>query len=350
MNYLEMKKPYWKRMDYQVVDEIKQKEFDLANIHMQNTVQEGLIITNTPELLRPEPYRGLGEYFEAENMQRINNKMHIKITKNISEMVVIKYVLDSVNDTLINGIEIDMEENTSAKILIYYESADDSFGYHNGYLRVNAKKNSNLELINLQNLNGNSKNFTQTDFLNYDDSVVEYYDLELGAKINAVASKSRLIGDRANMLFLPAYLVDEHKKADYEYSLLFHGKSGIGNIEGRGATKDYGYKVFRGNIYFYKGCSKSKASEGEFSILLDDTITIHAIPAMLCDEDDVLGAHAASVGKVDEDRLFYLMSRGFNAKEAKKIIVESAFRPIFEKIEIEDIKEKMFIELNKRML
>lgn len=51
----------------------------------------------------------------------------------------------------------------------------------------------------------------------------------------------------------------------------------------------FGKKIFRGNIYFYNGCKKSKASEGEFSILLDDTIESHAIPAMLCDEDDVVG-------------------------------------------------------------
>ena len=44
------------------------------------------------------------------------------------------------------------------------------------------------------------------------------------------------------------------------------------------------------------------------------------------------------------------MSRGFNSKEAKKIIVESSFRPIFERIEFEDIKEKMFKEINNRML
>lgn len=350
MNYLEMKKPYWKRMKYQVTDEISQQEFSNFNITMQNINQEGIIISNETDLARPKPYRGLGQYFEIENMQRLNHKLHIKINKNIENMIVIKYTLNKDNNILVNGIEIDMEEDAKAKILIYYESDDDSFGYHNGYLRVNAKDRSQLELINLQNLNGNSKNFTQTDFLNYNDTKIEYYDLELGSKINAVAAKSRLLGDRANMLFLPAYLVDEHRKADYEYSLLFHGKYGNGNIEGRGATKDFGHKIFRGNIYFYKGCSKSTASEGEFSILLDDTITIHAIPAMLCDEDDVIGAHAASVGKVDEDRLFYLMSRGFNAKEAKKIIVESAFRPIFEKIEIEEIKEKMFIELNKRML
>lgn len=157
MNYLEMKKPYWKRMKYQVTDEISQQEFSNFNITMQNINQEGIIISNETDLARPKPYRGLGQYFEIENMQRLNHKLHIKINKNIENMIVIKYTLNKDNNILVNGIEIDMEEDAKAKILIYYESDDDSFGYHNGYLRVNAKDRSQLELINLQNLNGNSK-------------------------------------------------------------------------------------------------------------------------------------------------------------------------------------------------
>lgn len=348
LKYEKMQKPYFKRMDYKIEETIEQKQFSKANIQFIN-IDENVEITESDKT-RPLEYRGLGKYHEVENLERLNSDIGITVKSNCEKMMAIIYKLDKNNDTLINSLSIKLEENAKAKILVYYESDDDSFNYHNGYIKVEASNNSKLELINLQNLNKISKSFTQTDFLNYDDSNVEYYDLELGSKINVVASKSRLLGDRANMLYVPAYLVDDRKKADYEYSLLFNGKACDGKIEGRGATKDYGYKIFRGNIYFYKGCSKSTASEGEFSILLDDTITIHAIPAMLCDEDDVVGAHAASVGKVDEDRLFYLMSRGFNAKEAKKIIVESAFRPIFEKIEFEDIKEKMFNEINKRML
>lgn len=350
MKYLELKKPHWKRLDYTVVDTIEKKEFSNKNILMTNINQKGISFIEV-DLNRPEKYRGLGEYFEIENKERLNHKLGLNISGEIEDMIVIKYSLDKVNDTLVNVISINMEENSNAKILIYYDTKDNDINcYHNGYIKVNANKNSNLELITLQNMNGNSKNFTETDFINGEKSNIEYYDLELGSKVNAVASKARLVGDDANMLYVPAYLVDEHRKADFEYSLLFHGKRCNGDIEGRGTTKDYGHKVFRGNIYFYKGCSKSTASEGEFSILLDDTITIHAIPAMLCDEDDVVGAHAASVGKVDEDRLFYLMSRGFSPKEAKKIIVESTFRPIFEKIEIEEIKEEMFEEIKRRML
>lgn len=349
MRYEEMKKPYWKRMDYAIDKHLVAKDFNSNNIEYINIEQDGISIVDTDNT-RPEAYRGLGEYFEAENKQLSNSKIAINISKEIKDMIALVFNLDSINDQLVNTVEISLEENSSARVLISYKSKDSSKNYHNGYIRVKAGKNSKLEIINLQNLNANSLNFTETDFILDSDAKVEYYDLELGSKINAVASKARLIGDNTDMLYIPAYLVDEDRKADFEYSLLFHGKKGNGNIEARGATKDYGTKIFRGNIYFYKGCKGSTASEGEFSILLDPTIKIHAIPAMLCDEDDVVGAHAASVGKVDEDRLFYLMTRGFSAKEAKKIVVESAFRPIFEKIEFEDIKESLFEEISNRML
>ncbi|MDK9580149.1 SufD family Fe-S cluster assembly protein [Sneathia sanguinegens] len=347
--YEELQKPYWKRLKYAPTETIEQKEYNINNVTFLNMDQNGINISKYCED-RPEPYRGLGEYHEIENKQRLNNSLALNISSKLEKMIAIKFDFNNISDTLINGININMEKNSRAKLLIFYESADQNEHYHNGYIRVNLADNSELELINLQNLNGFSKNFTQTDFVLDNNVKLNYYDLELGAKINAVASKARFLGEGSEVLFIPAYLVDEHRKADFEYSLLFHGKKNNGNIEGRGATKDHGLKIFRGNIYFYRGCSKSKASEGEFSILLDDTIKIHSIPAMLCDEDDVLGAHAASVGKVNEDRLFYLMSRGFNSKEAKKIIVESSFRPIFERIEFEDIKEKMFKEINNRML
>lgn len=71
-----------------------------------------------------------------------------------------------------------------------------------------------------------------------------------------------------------------------------------------------------------RGSSKSEGNEGEFAILLDKTVKADSIPTLFCDEDDVIGAHSASIGKVDESKLFYLMSRGLTESRAKKLIVE----------------------------
>lgn len=200
MKYEIIEKPYWKRLDFSPENHLSFKEYSKANIELLNIEQEGIKITDYDDV-RPLEYRGLGEYYEMENKERLNHNIGLTIDKNLEKMIAIKFELDENNDTLVNGISIDMKDNSSAKILIFYESKAEVKNYHNAYVKVNMGKNSNLELINLQNLNGLSYNFTQTDFITQEDSNLEYYDLELGSKLNAVSSKARLIGDRSNVLY-----------------------------------------------------------------------------------------------------------------------------------------------------
>lgn len=75
--------------------------------------------------------------------------------------------------------------------------------YHNGLLKVYLRKNSNLELVTLQNLNENSKNFTQTDFKCELDSNVMYYRFKLGSSINYLCLKNKINGDNSTMTYIP---------------------------------------------------------------------------------------------------------------------------------------------------
>ena len=173
--------------------------------------------------------------------------------------------------------------------------------------------------------------------------------MELGAKINGISNKSYMEEDGAEIYIWPAYLADKDRQLDLEYSLVFKGLRTVGEIQARGAVKDTARKVFRGNLYFRQGASKSEGREGEFAILLDKGVDAHSIPTLFCDEDDVIGEHSASVGKVDEAKLFYLMSRGLSESRAKKLIVESSFRPILDNIDDEMIKENLLDELERRI-
>jgi Fe-S cluster assembly scaffold protein SufB len=69
----------------------------------------------------------------------------------------------------------------------------------------------------------------------------------------------------------------------------------------------------------------------------------------LCGEHDVIGNHAASAGQIDDDKLFYLMSRGFSHEESKRIIVESAFRPIIDQMPDEKIQERILERVGAMM-
>ena len=83
--------------------------------------------------------------------------------------------------------------------------------------------------------------------------------------------------------------------------------------------------------------------------MLDKTVKADSIPTLFCDEDDVIGANSASKGKEDESKLFYLMRRGLTESRAKKLIVESSFRPILESINDDEIRNKILNELENRI-
>ncbi len=113
---------------------------------------------------------------------------------------------------------------------------------------------------------------------------------------------------------------------------------------------DHARKIFRGNLKFERGSTKSAGEESEYVLLLDENVRSDALPALLCDEDDVSGEHAASAGQVDEDQLFYLMSRGFNLKEAKKLVIHGSFTPVIDRVGIDSIQERIEAELERRLL
>ena len=73
-------------------------------------------------------------------------------------------------------------------------------------------------------------------------------------------------------------------------------------------------------------------------MLLSDTAKSLALPMLLCSEEDVEGAHSSSAGKIGEKELFYIMSRGFELKEAQKLMVRANFNKILENIKNEDLK------------
>ena len=94
----------------------------------------------------------------------------------------------------------------------------------------------------------------------------------------------------------------------------------------------------------------SKGSEEEFVTLLDDSVRSIAIPLLLSDEDDVEGLHAASVGKVDEDILFYIMSRGLSLSDAKKLIIESKLTPTIDMIPMESLRNEVWNNIDNKIM
>lgn len=91
-----------------------------------------------------------------------------------------------------------------------------------------------------------------------------------------------------------------------------------------GALMEGGSKTFRGTIDFVKGCAGAEGAENENMLLLDDTVINKTVPLILCDEENVVGSHGASIGRPAEDMLYYMMSRGITRERALKILEKAS--------------------------
>ena len=226
---------------------------------------------------------------------------------------------------------------------------EDIEAFHNGLIRVFAQENSNIHIIFLNLLNNKSNNFVSIENKLEKSSNIDYTIVDFGGKNSITNYYSNLIGDSSNNTLNSIYLGRENQLFDLNYIGELRGQKSNINIEVQGALKDNAQKHFKGTIDFKKGCKKAKGNENESCMLLSDTAKSMALPMLLCSEEDVEGNHSTSSGKIGKKELFYIMSRGFELKEARKLMVRAKFNKILENITNEAIKEEIFEEIDKRL-
>ena len=119
-----------------------------------------------------------------------------------------------------------------------------------------------------------------------------------------------LHGERSSFDCDIAYRCVGDGELDMNYTADHTGKKSDCNIRVNGVLFDRSQKIFRGTIDFKRGCAGAKGAEIEDVLLMDEEVRNRTIPVILCKEEDVEGSHGASIGRLDEDLMFYLQSRG----------------------------------------
>lgn len=285
----------------------------------------------------------------AENSHNAGIYAYIKRGANIEKPIRIKYGMDKENDLVIDNNVIVASENSKATIVIDYYTLDDVDAFHNGALKIYAMPGASVTVIKIQRMNDYSNHFDSNLAIVEPGAEVNFIQVEFGSK-RSVTNYISNIKEEGKASIDSIYLGDKDRELDLSYYMNHIGRRSISNIETKGALKDRARKLFKGTIDFKLGSSQSVGKEEESVILLDNTVVSKQVPLLLCTEDDVVGEHAASSGKVDEDKLFYMMSRGFSKREALKALVEASFSPIIDKIPMEDVKNIIKDELARKLV
>ncbi|TDP93073.1 iron-regulated ABC transporter permease protein SufD [Halanaerobium saccharolyticum] len=296
--------------------------------------------------------QGLDPKYLAMAEAFYNTGLFIKAPKNVELKVPVEifYELDQENPVLIDNNLIVAEENSKLTIVIDYRMQDQNLtAFHNGLTRVIVKENAVLNIVKVQRFNDQSDNFDSNISLVSNQGELNWIPIELGAKNSVTNNENTLMDDGSRASISSVYFADGERKMDLGFKMNHQGRHSSSEIESKGVLKDRAQKIFRGDLYFQKGAGQSKGSEREEVLLLDKTVDSDSIPALFSEEDNVEGEHAVSAGQIDEQRLFYLMSRGMTKAEAKQLMVEASFNPIFDKIPLNDLKGSVINDVKTRI-
>ena len=292
---------------------------------------------------------GLDDYLTKLVNEKSNCMLKINIEDNKDSKNYIDFKFDDENINLFENIEIEAKENSKSTVIIKYETENEQKYLHNGIIKVLAKENSKLNVIIVNLINMNSNNFIAIENTIEANAKVNYTIIDFGGKNSITNYYSNLIGEKADNNLNTIYLGKENQLFDLNYIGELRGEKSNIDIEVQGALKDIAKKHFKGTIDFKKGCKKATGNENEACMLLSDTARSLALPMLLCSEEDVEGNHSSSAGKIGEKELFYIMSRGFELKEAMKLFVRAKFNKILENIKDEELKEQILNEIDKRL-
>ena len=255
-----------------------------------------------------------------------------------SDEVYIEY--DILENILVDNININVLKDIKTNITIRYNSKNDI--YHILKLNISLEDNSfaNINLVNL--VSRNSKSFLDIESNLNENSKCDINLIDIGGNIKVNRYYSNINGKHSICNFNNVYLASDNDIVDMNYYTALYKQNDESYINVSGALMGEAKKNFKGTIDFIEGSSKSIGKELEKVTLLSDQAITKSLPMLLCHEEDVEGAHGVSTGKIDNEKLFYMMSRGISLKEAIRLILVSEFD-----IALNNLSEDLQTELKK---
>ncbi|MCH3971350.1 MAG: SufD family Fe-S cluster assembly protein [Oscillospiraceae bacterium] len=259
-----------------------------------------------------------------------------------------QYVL-SAEKPVVDVNLIHARKGSKVTVLESYTAGDDTPCFHGGLTKILADEGAQVRLVQVQLLSGNSRHFNDVGIKLGDNAHVEVVQAELGAARAFSGCLVLLAGYRSSFNADTVYFGDEKRKLDLNYIARHTGRKTNSEMHAAGALLGQSDKVYRGTIDFIRGAAGSVGHEAEETLLFSPQARNRTVPLILCSEENVDGQHAATIGRINEARLFYLKSRGLTEAQAKQLIIEAQFAPVIGKVSDTALQAAVKDYLGRRM-
>ncbi len=258
--------------------------------------------------------------------------IYIKHGVELEHPIVVINVLDGSSSLLsLNLLLLD----GSSKVKVVQELYSEYNSSRQGYFELNLAymgNNSHAEMITTQGINNSIAYFTNRKAFLHDDSRFNSYMGLFGSKASRCKVDNILEGRGASAEHFNVIFADGTQVFDITSNMIHLSKSSIGRVLSKAIVKDKARSLFKGMIRIAKDAKGSESYLAGHAIILNKGARADSIPALEIETNEVKATHSASVAQMDEEQIFYMMSRGMSRDDAKRAIVFGFVEPLLSRL------------------
>ena len=213
---------------------------------------------------------------------------------------------------------------------------------HSAVVELVAHKDAKLRYTTIQNWSSDVYNLVTKRAYAYEGATVEWIDGNIGSKLTMKYPGVYLMGERAYGETLSIAFAGKGQHQDTGAKMVHLAPNTTSKVTSKSVSRADGRSTYRGMLNVAKGATNVKSTVRCDALLLDDTSKTDTYPYMVIDQEDATITHEATVGKIGDDQIFYLMSRGFSEEDALSLIVNGFMEPFTKELPME-----YAVELNR---
>jgi Fe-S cluster assembly protein SufD len=216
-------------------------------------------------------------------------------------------------------------------------------------VEVEARNGAMVNYISLQQWGRNVHHFQTQRFTGHRDSTVRSLAVNLGSSFARTQVESVLQGEGSFSEMLGLYFADANQHFAQRTLQQHNAPHATSDLLYKGALKEKGRSEYSGLIKVAKGAQGTDAYQANRNLTLSDQALARSIPQLEIEANEVRCTHGATVAPVEEEHLFYLMSRGIDRITAQKLVVFGFFGEVLDRIRVPSVREELSAAISKKV-
>jgi Fe-S cluster assembly protein SufD len=266
-----------------------------------------------------------------------------------AEDVTIRTTMNS--QSLFNYTLVVTEESSSVTILERQDTGAEVEGdrYYSGVVEIAAGENSQVQYGSLQELDEETYNyqFKRGSAAGY--ASVDWVEGNLGSRLTKSSVETNLDGEGSETKMVGAFFGHNDQHFDIAARVWHNTAHTTADLVTRGVLDDEARSVYEGVQDVGTAAWDTNSYQRENTLMLSEDSEADASPKLIINNHDTEASHSATVGQIDREDLFYMTSRGVDEKRARNMLVEGFFVPVFEEIEVEEMRSDLAERVGKRL-